>query len=151
MTSKNAIQSPKRRGPGRPFEAGNTGGGRPEGSRNKATIILDALADGEAEAVLRKVVTAAKSGDLKAAEIILSRVWPAKKGRPVRLDLPAVKSAQDVLAALGVVVDATGRGDITTEEAAALANVLEIKRRSIETVEIEARLTRLENTKGQKQ
>ena len=71
---------------GRPFEPGNAGGpGRPEGSRNKATIILDALADGEAEAVLRKVIEAAMSGDLKAAEIVLSRVWPPRKGRGIRI------------------------------------------------------------------
>jgi hypothetical protein len=39
---------------GRPFEKGNTAGrGRPEGSRNKATFLLDKPADHEAEAIQR--------------------------------------------------------------------------------------------------
>lgn len=130
------------------FKPGNPGGpGRSAGSRNTATLILDAMAGGEAETVLRQVLDAAKAGDLKAADIILSRIWPAKKGRPVRLDLPAIKTAPDILAALAAVVDATGKGEITTDEATAVAGVLELKRRAIETVEIEARLARLEAEK----
>lgn len=134
----------KQRRPG--FQKGQSGNpeGRPAGSRNKATVILDAMADGEAEKVLRQVLDAAKGGDLKAAEIILSRVWPARKGRAVRLDLPEIKSASDVLAALATVVEATAKGEVTTDEAAAVASVLELKRRAIETVEIEARLSSLE-------
>lgn len=134
------------------FKPGNPGGpGRSVGSRNTATLILDAMADGEAETVLRQVLNAAKSGDLKAADIILSRIWPAKKGRPVRLDLPAIKTPTDILAALAAVVDATGKGEITTDEAAAVAGVLELKRRAIETVDIESRLSRLESAQGTKQ
>lgn len=138
--TKNGDQSKTSR-----FQPGNPGGpGRKEGSRNAATLILDAMADGEAETVLRKVLDAAKGGDPKACEIILSRVWPARKGRAVRLDLPEIKSASDVLAALATVVAATAKGEITTDEAAAVASVLELKRRAIETVEIDERLARLE-------
>jgi len=134
------------------FQPGHPGGpGRRDGSRNRATLILDALADGEAEAMLRRVVEAAKAGDLKAAEIVLSRVWPAKKGRPVRIDLPAIKTAPDVLAGLAAVLEATSRGDLTPDEAASVANLLEIKRRAIEIVDIESRLTRLEAAREGKQ
>ncbi len=140
-----ASASQKQRGA--PFRKGKSGNpaGRPQGSRNTATVILDALADGQATAVLQRVVNAAKAGDLKAAEIILSRVWPAKKGRPVRFDLPpTIADASDVLAALAAIVRATANGELTPEEATALANVLEIKRRAIETVQIEERLAQLE-------
>jgi hypothetical protein len=52
------------------FAPGNPGGrGRKEGSRNKATLILDAIADGEAQEVLRKASEAAKAGDLRAIDI----------------------------------------------------------------------------------
>ena len=36
---------------GRRFQAGNAG--RPQGSRNRATIVMETLLDGEAEAIIR--------------------------------------------------------------------------------------------------
>lgn len=127
------------------FQAGNPGGsGRPAGSRNKATLMLDALADGAAAAILQKQVELAKDGDQRAAEVILSRCWPARKSRPVSLTLPAIQSAADVVAAVGAVADAVGAGDITPEEGAAVASILEAKRRAIETVELEVRVAALE-------
>src|SRR5690349_3136420 len=83
------------------FKPGNPGGpGRPAGSRNAATLLLDKLADEAAGDLLEKMIEAAKGGDMRAAELILSRVWPVRKGRPVSLDLPAIKSAGDVVTAL---------------------------------------------------
>lgn len=130
---------------GKPFRAGNPGGpGRPVGSRPKALLALDALAEGSAPEVITKLLEAAKEGDIRAAEIILSRVWPARKGRTVALGLPAIRTAADVAAALGAVADAVANGEITPDEGAAVATVLETKRRAIETVELESRIAALE-------
>jgi hypothetical protein len=127
------------------FKPGNAGGpGRPAGSRNKATLLLDKLADDEAEAIARKVFEAAKGGDMRAADMVLGRVWPARKGRAIALELPKVESASDIVAALGKVADAVGGGDLTPEEGQAVAAVLETKRKALETVEIERRVTALE-------
>src|SRR5215813_7165083 len=127
------------------FKPGNPGGpGRPQGSRNKATLLLDELAKGEAPTVLAKVVDAARDGDMRAAELVFSRVWPVRKGRPVALDLPAMESAADVVKALSVVAAEMASGNITPEEAQAVAAVLEGKRRAVETVELEARIAALE-------
>ena len=127
------------------FQAGHPGGpGRPAGSRNKSALALDALADGEAAAILQKQIELANGGDQRAAEVILSRCWPARKSRPVTLALPAIQSAADVVAAVGAVADAVGAGDITPEEGAAVASILEAKRRAIETVELEDRVAALE-------
>ena len=118
----------------RPFQPGNRHGkGRPAGSRNRATLALDEIAAGEAEGVLRRVLQQALDGDLKAAEIILARVWPPRRGRPVRLNLPSVDTAAGVAAALGALVAAVAAGEITPEEAGAIAALLETKRRAIET------------------
>ena len=42
------------------------------------------MAEGEAEAVLASVLAAAKGGDMGAARVLLDRVWPVRRGRPVR-------------------------------------------------------------------
>ena len=131
------------------FEPGGPGGpGRKAGSRNKATLILDALADGEAETILQKQIDLAKEGDQRAAEVILSRVWPARKSRPVALNLPAMESAADVVKALSVVAASMASGEITPEEAQAVAAVLEGKRRAVETVALEARIAALEQERS---
>ena len=133
---------------GRPFEPGGPGGpGRPQGSRNKATLALDKIADDAGETILRKMVEAAEGGDMRAAELVLSRIWPARKGRPITLALPSIKNAADIVFALGAVADAVAAGDVTPDEGSAVANVLETKRRSIETADLERRIEALETEK----
>jgi hypothetical protein len=63
---------------------------------------------------------------------------------PTRHDSPAVPLVKRP-AAFGV--PATARGQITPDEAALVASLLEVKRRAIETVELEGRLTKLEAAK----
>ena len=134
-----------RKSRGKPFAAGNPGGpGRPVGSRNNATILLDRIAETDAGDVLRGVITAAKAGDLRAAEIVLARAWPVRKGRPVTFDLPETLTTDAIGAALDAVLRATADGAITPDEAAAVAAVLEVRRKSIEQIDIEARLAALE-------
>jgi hypothetical protein len=144
VATKNA-----RKTPGRPFEPGNPGGpGRPEGSRNKATIALDKIAGDAGKDILKKMVEAAKGGDLRAAELVLSRLWPPRKGRTIAMDLPPIQDAADVVKALGAVADAVAAGEITPDEGSAVCSVLETKRRAIETVELEARITNLEKERN---
>jgi hypothetical protein len=48
------------------FQPGNPGGpGRPAGSRNTASLMLDQLADGEAEGIFAQVIASARGGDMK--------------------------------------------------------------------------------------
>src|SRR3954471_22446611 len=80
------------------FAPGNPG--RPRGSRHAALIALDAIGADNAREVMQAVVDAARGGDMRAADILLSRLWPQRKGRPVALDLPALNTAADVAVAL---------------------------------------------------
>lgn len=139
--------APKTRG--RPFRKGDRGGpGRPAGSRNRASLLLDRLAETDAEDVLRRVIASAKNGNLRAAEILLSRAWPVRKGRPVAFDLPTTVTTDAIGAALDAVLQATARGELTPDEAAAIGSVLEVRRRAIEQIEIEGRLAALEARSG---
>ncbi len=85
---------------------------------------------------------------MRAVELVLARVWPVRRGRPVSLPLPSIETASDVVKALGMVATAVGAGEITPEEGAAVAGVLEIKRKAIETSELETRITTLEKERS---
>jgi hypothetical protein len=127
----------------RPGKSGNPAG-KPAGARNRVLQALDRVGADNARAVLDAAVEAAKGGDMRAAEMILSLVWPARKGRPVALALPDVRTAADLPAALAAVVVAVASGDLTTDEGAALAGIFDSQRRAIETAEFETRLAALE-------
>lgn len=127
------------------FQPGNPGGpGRPAGSRNKATLLLDELADGDAEDILRKQIEKAKEGDQRSAEFILGRAWPARRGRPVTIELPKIETAGDIVKALGAVADSVATGDLSPEEGEAVASILDAKRKAIETTDVLSRIEALE-------
>ena len=131
---------------GRPFAPGQSGNpaGKPTGTRNAALLALDATGADNAAAVMQAVVDAARGGDMRAAEILLSRLWPQRKGRPVALDLPALNTALDVSAALAATAAAMAEGTLSPEEAGAVAAVIETQRRAIETLDLEVRIAALE-------
>jgi hypothetical protein len=145
-TSKIDEETTSERKPGL-FEPGGPGGpGRRAGSRNKATLALDKIADDAGEDILKAMVETARGGDLRAADLVLQRIWPVRKGRPLSLSLPLpeIKTAADVVTALGTVADLVGAGEVTPDEGAALAAIFETKRKAIETVELENRIAALE-------
>ena len=104
---------------GRPFEPGQSGNpaGRPKGSRNKATLAVEALLDGEAEAITRKAIELAKQGDLVAIRLCLDRIAPPRKDRPIPFALPALDRVGDASASLAAIVAAVASGELTPGEA----------------------------------
>ena len=85
-------------GPFRRGESGNPAG-RPIGARHKATIVAEALLDGEAEGLTRKVLEMALAGDTVALRLCLERILPPRRERPVRFRLPALQTPADAAAA----------------------------------------------------
>jgi hypothetical protein len=129
---------------GRPFKPGNPG--KPQGARHHMTLLAEQLMADDVEAVVAKVVKAAKAGSMPAAKLILDRVAPPRKGRPMTIALPDVSTPSGVTTALAAVVKAMADGMISTDEAAAVAGVIEMQRRAIETEQIEARLLAIEES-----
>jgi hypothetical protein len=131
---------------GRPFPRGKSGNprGKPKGARHKTTLLAEKLMSDDAEAVVRAVVEAAKGGDMTAARIILDRIAPVRKGRPVQFDLPSIETPSDLVPTMAAVVSAMSSGELTPDEASTVAGVIEIKRRMLETIEIERRIAALE-------
>ena len=68
----------------------------------------------------------------------------------ISLAMPSIKSASDLIMAAAALTDATAAGDITPSEAASLSTLVGNVAKAIETVEIVARLERIEEQLGTK-
>lgn len=126
-----------------PGQSGNPSG-RPKGSRNKTTLALQALLDGEGEAITRQAVELAKMGDITAIKLVMERILPARKDHPVIFDLPDIHDVQGVTDAQAALVQAVSVGDLTPHEAQQVAALLEQLRKAIETTELLERIEKLE-------
>jgi uncharacterized protein DUF5681 len=124
------------------FAPGNPG--RPKGAKNKTTRAVEELMVDEAEAIGRKCIEKALEGDGTALRLVMERIAPVRRGRPVRFAMPQIQTAADLSAALGAVVSAVAAGELTVDEAVGLGQLVETRRRAIETVEIEQRVAALE-------
>jgi Family of unknown function (DUF5681) len=130
----------------RGFQKGQSGNpaGKPKGVRNRATLMAEKLMQDDAEQVVRAVVEKAKQGDMTAARLIIERIAPVRKGRPITLDLPEAKTSADLAGAMASLVRAMATGEVTPDEAPTIAGVFEIRRKTIESVDFEERLAALE-------
>ena len=128
------------------FQPGRSGNpqGRPPGSRNKTTRAIDALFDGEAEALTRKAIELAKAGDLVALRLCLDRICPPRKDRPVPFALPELRTAEDAKLAASALLKAVADGELTPSEASEIGRLLDSYTRILEREEFEQRLIRLE-------
>jgi hypothetical protein len=131
---------------GRPFEPGTSGNpnGRPKGSRNKTTTAVEVLLDGEADVLTRKAVERALRGDPMALRLCLERLLPPRRDRPVAFDLPEIATASDAVKASSAILAACAAGSLTPGEATVVMGLTKSHVRTLETVELEARLTALE-------
>ena len=131
---------------GKPFEPGNSGNpnGRPRGARNKVTLAIEALLEGEGEALTRKAIDLAKAGDMQALRLCMDRLAPPRKDGPVAFDMPEMKTVSDAVLAMGALVKAVAEGDLTPTEAAELTRMVQAFAKIIETAEFEERIRKLE-------
>jgi hypothetical protein len=127
---------------GRPFARGNAG--RPKGSRNKTTLVLEALLDGDGEALTQKAVEMALAGDATALRLCMDRILPPRKDRPVTFALPPLERPEDAIKVSAALCQAVASGQLTPAEAGELAKLVGGFTKAIELHEIQQRLDRLE-------
>ena len=123
------------------FAAGNSG--RPKGSRNRATLAIESLLQGQAEALTQTAVAKALEGDSIALRLCMERIAPAPKDQP--FSLPKMNNAMDASEAAGSVLTAVSEGELTPIEATRVMGLIDSYRRTLELTEIEERLQALEN------
>ena len=124
------------------FSAGNSG--RPKGSRNKATIAIESLLQGQAEALIQTGVSIALEGDSFALRLCMERIAPAPKDQPVSFSLPKMNNALDASEAAGSVLTAVSDRALKPIEATRVMGLINSYRRTLELTEIEQRLQALE-------
>ena len=129
------------------FKPGNPG--KPRGARHKTTLAIEALLEGEADALTRKALALALNGDGPALRLCLDRLAPPRKDAPISITLPPVNSAADTVAASSALLDALAAGDVTPDEAGRVMALLTAHKAIVETGDLEKRITALE-TKGNK-
>jgi len=130
--------APRRRG--RPFQKGNAG--RRPGSRNRTTVVAEALLRDEEMELVRKAIEVAKAGDVPMLKFLLDRILP--KERPVRVDLPPIDHASDAVDAVGAIIDAVATGQIAPGEASAVASLVAAYARIINVADLELRMDNIE-------
>ena len=118
--------------------------GRPKGPRNKATIAIESLLQGQAEALTQTAVMKALEGDSVALRLCMERIAPAPKDHPVSFSLPNIKNVLDASEAAGSVPTAVSEGEQTPIEATCVMGLIDSYRRILELTEIELRLKALE-------
>ena len=130
---------------GRPFRPGNTlGRGRPPGSRNKEKSPGQHLLDKFTPHLTGKCIELAMQGDPGALRLCMERISPARRDAYIRMNLPPVKTAQDVDEASEKVTQAIRRGKITPDDGGKMMSILGSRLRIIESVQHESRLEKLE-------
>ena len=129
----------------RPRCSGNPAG-KKLGTRNRLTILKEALRDGEDTRVARIVIDKALAGDAVAARFLLERLEPKPRGRAIHLDIPEGESpAGEVVATFNAALRAMAAGEITPDEAVSVARFLEGRMRVLKAWQLEQKLTRWGN------
>jgi hypothetical protein len=128
------------------FQKGESGNpkDRGQGSRNKATIAAQELLEGDLEATTQKCIEKAKDGDMMAVKLILDKVLPNARERRLSVKLPRVEGEADLPAMLAAVLQMVGNGNLTPGEGQAITGMIEAYRKGLETTDLEARITALE-------
>lgn len=109
---KDAKEKQSRAGRWTKGTSGNPAG-RPPGSRNQATLAMEALLEGEAERLTPKALELALNGDMAALRLCLERLQPPRKERSIQLMLPPIQTAKQICEAMGAITTAISEGQIT--------------------------------------
>jgi hypothetical protein len=94
------------------FSPGNSG--RPHGSRNKATLAIEGLLEGQAEALPQTAITKALEGDSVALRLCMDRIAPPPDPA-VTFSMPTMRNAMDAAEANGRVLRAVIEGELTPQ------------------------------------
>ena len=124
-------------------QSGNPAGKKP-GTRNKTTVLLEALLDGKAEALTKKAIEMAGKGDPAMMRLCIERLIPPRKDRPINFDLPPLQTTQDASVAMLKILESVSRGELTPSEASEISKVIENYADTVRLTDLEERISEME-------
>lgn len=130
----------------KPGQSGNPAG-KPPGSRNKVTRAVEALLEGQHEALTKTAIDKALQGDTVALRLCLDRIAPPRKDAPVSFTLPPIKTAADTVTASSSLLEAVAAGEVTPDEAGRVMALLTSHKALVEAGDLERRIEALEAKK----
>src|SRR5471032_2158514 len=115
------------------FVAGQSGNpaGKLPGTRNRKSVMLAALRDGEGEAAARVVIEKALAGDVVSARFVVALISPRPRGRTIHLEMPEDDDC-NVVTAYNLTLRALCEGEITPDEAVTVSRFLDGRRRVLQ-------------------
>ena len=145
-----AKQAPPQTISGR-FQPGQSGNpkGRPKGSPNKSTHAARAILESSAPQLLAKTIELALAGNATALKLCFDRIVPQQRAvhlaRLAKLSTKT-KETESVLAAHNAVLEAVANGEITPHEGQSVSAIVDARRRSWESMEIEEQIADLQDS-----
>jgi hypothetical protein len=132
---------------GKPFQPGNKfGRGRPHGSRNKMAIAAQDLINSHSDSIVRTaILMAVRDKRLAMLRALLDRIVPVRRETPVNIGSLPTATISDVSKSFEALVKKATSGKLTITEAQGIADLLEGRRKVIETEDLALRLAALES------
>jgi hypothetical protein len=118
-----------------PFQPGQSGNpaGRPRGARNRTAVIIEEALAENAQAIARKLIEQAQSGNGTAMALLAKSLLPQRKGAPIRIDLPELEDAADAPTAMAAIYASVCAGELTVAEGNAFIRMVEAFLRAKQT------------------
>jgi hypothetical protein len=130
---------------GCPFEPGNKlGRGRPRGSQNKRNTRGQQLLDQYSETIMQKALAEAIKGDVSLLRTFLSFLLRRPGDRPIQTGPLPMGSLEELAKSSEKVLQKVTSGKLSPGEARNLTDLIEDRRRVLETEELEKRVRALE-------
>jgi thioredoxin-like negative regulator of GroEL len=132
------------RGPGRPFQKGQSGNpaGRPPGSRNKLRAMIEEVLEQELPHLMNQLLQLAHDGNMQALKLLFAQL--PRERETVEVDLPPITSMAEIGAANEAIFAAIATGALSLESGQRLAQLLEFQMKMIESISLEQRVAAIE-------
>jgi hypothetical protein len=130
---------------GRPFQPGNKlGRGRPSGSRNKKTVLIEELLADNSEPLLRKALQLALKGNTQMLRLLLDPVLRRPKDAPVTIGPLPMGTPEELLQSQARVMQELASGKLSLNQVEQIFQMLENARKLMETRDIDQRVRAME-------